>query len=137
MKCVSPLSDTDLQVLSDAYIQGEKPALRRRAHAILLSNKGYTINQISDILAVRRGAVRRGAVSIWLKAWKTDGLNGLTAKSQSGRPAIYDEQDRELLKTLVAQTPHQIKAVQARLQEETGKTSCSMTIKRALKKSGV
>jgi transposase len=132
MKCVSPLSDTDLQVLSDAYIQGEKPALRRRAHAILLSNKGYTINQISDILAVRRGAV-----SIWLKAWKTDGLNGLTAKSQSGRPAIYDEQDRELLKTLVAQTPHQIKAVQARLQEETGKTSCSMTIKRALKKSGV
>ena len=97
MKCVSPLSDTDLQVLSDAYIQGEKPALRRRAHAILLSNKGYTINQISDILAIRRGAV-----SIWLKAWKTDGLNGLTAKSQSGRPAIYDEQDRELLKTLVA-----------------------------------
>lgn len=132
MKFVSPLSDTDLQVLNDAYMQGEKPALRRRAHAILLSNKGYTINQISDILAVRRGAV-----SMWLKAWKTDGLTGLTAKAQSGRPAIYDEQDRELLKTLVAQTPHQIKAVQARLQEETGKTSCSMTIKRALKKSGV
>lgn len=132
MKFVSPLSDTDLQVLSDAYIQGEKPALRRRAHAILLSNKGYTINQISDILAVRRGTV-----SIWLKAWKTDGLNGLTAKAQTGRPAIYDEQDRELLKALVAQTPHQIKAVQARLQEQTGKTSCSMTIKRALKKSGV
>lgn len=132
MKFVSPLSDTDLQVLNDAYMQGEKPALRRRAHAILLSNKGYTINQISDILAVRRGAV-----SMWLKAWETDGLTGLTAKAQSGRPAIYDEQDRELLKTLVAQTPHQIKAVQARLQEETGKTSCSMTIKRALKKSGV
>lgn len=132
MKFVSPFSDTDLQVLSDAYMQSEKPALRRRAHAILLSNKGYTINQISDILAVRRGAV-----SMWLKAWKTDGLTGLTAKAQSGRPAIYDEQDRELLKTLVAQTPHQIKAVQARLQEETGKTSCSMTIKRALKKSGV
>ena len=132
MKFVSPLSDTDLQVLSDAYMQSEKPALRRRAHAILLSNKGYTINQISDI-----HAVRRGAVSMWLKAWKTDGLTGLTAKAQSGRPAIYDEQDRELLKTLVAQTPHQIKAVQARLQEETGKTSCSMTIKLALKKSGV
>ena len=36
MKFVSPLSDTDLQVLSDAYMQSEKPALRRRAHAILL-----------------------------------------------------------------------------------------------------
>ena len=57
MKFVSLLSDTDLQVLNDAYMQGEKPALRRRAHAILLSNKGYTINQISDILAVKRGTV--------------------------------------------------------------------------------
>lgn len=132
MKFVSPLSDTDLQVLNDAYMQGEKPALRRRAHAILLSNKGYTINQISDILAVRRGTV-----SIWFDAWKADGLEGLTDKAHTGRPAIYDEQDRELLKALVAQTPHQIKAVQARLQQETGKTSCSMTIKRALKKSGV
>lgn len=132
MKFVSLLSDTDLQVLNDAYMQGEKPALRRRAHAILLSNKGYTINQISDILAVKRGAV-----SIWLNAWKADGLNGLIDKAHTGRPAIYTEQDRELLKTLVAQTPHQIKAVQARLQQETGKTSCSMTIKRALKKSGV
>lgn len=132
MKFVSPLSDTDLQVLNYAYMQGEKPALRRRAHAILLSNKGYTINQISDILAVRRGTV-----SIWLDAWKADGLKGLTNKAHTGRPAIYDEQDQELLKALVAQTPHQIKAVQARLQQETGKTSCSMTIKRALKKSGV
>lgn len=57
MKFVSPLSDTEFQVLNDAYMQGEKPTLRRRAHAILLSNKGYTINQISDILAVRRGIV--------------------------------------------------------------------------------
>jgi hypothetical protein len=63
MKFASPLSDTDLQALNDAYMQGEKPTLRRRAHGILLSNKGYTINQISDILAVKRGTV-----SIWLNA---------------------------------------------------------------------
>lgn len=50
---------------------------------------------------------------------------------------IYDEQDRDRLKALVSEEPHQIKAVQARLQQETGKTSCTMTIKRALKKAGV
>ncbi len=87
-------------------MQSERQALRRRTHAILLSNKGYSINQISDILAVRRGTV-----SIWLNAWKTDGLSGLTDKAHTGRSAIYHEQDRELLKTLVAQMPHQIKAV--------------------------
>jgi len=36
----------------------------------------------------------------------------------------------------VSQAPHQIEAVQARLQQETGKTSRTMTIKRALKKLG-
>jgi transposase len=74
--------------LNDVYIQGEKPTLRRRAHAILLSNLGYSIDQISDILAVRRGTV-----SIWLNAWKADGLSRLTDKAHAGRPAIYDEQD--------------------------------------------
>ncbi|WP_460427495.1 hypothetical protein [Azotobacter armeniacus] len=57
MKFVSPLADTDFQALMDAYTQGEKPALRRRVHAIVLSHKGYGINPISDILAVTRETV--------------------------------------------------------------------------------
>lgn len=106
--------------------------MRRRAHAILLSHKGYTLSQISGILDVTRPTV-----SIWLDAWKTEGLQGLDDKPRTGRPMIYDEQDRDRLKALVSEEPHQIKAVQARLQQETGKTSCTMTIKRALKKAGV
>lgn len=132
MRFVSPLSEAEVQALSDAREHGEKPALRRRAQGILLSNDGHTINQISEMLAVRRDTVAR-----WLDAWEREGLDGLTDKARAGRPAIYDEQDRERLKALVAETPHQIKTVQARLQQETGKTSCTMTIKRALKKSGL
>lgn len=132
MRFVSPLSDAEIQALSDACEHGEKPALRRRAHGILLSNNGHTLNQISKKLAVRRDTVGR-----WLDAWEQEGLAGLTDKERTGRPAIYDEQDRERLKALVAESPHQIKTVQARLQQETGKTSCTMTIKRALKKSGL
>lgn len=132
MRFVSPLSETEIQALSDAREHGEKPALRRRAHAILLSNDDHTINQISEMLAVRRDTVAR-----WLDAWERSGLDGLTDKERAGRPAIYDEQDRERLKALVTETPHQIKTVQARLQQETGKASCTMTIRRALKKAGL
>ncbi|WP_312830686.1 IS630 family transposase [Pseudomonas rhodesiae] len=131
MKSIPPLCDTDLQALNNAYRQSEKLTLRRRAHAILLSHKGYTLRRISDILDVTRPTI-----SIWLDAWKTEGLQGLNDKPRTGRPVIYDEQDRERLKALVSEEPHQIKAVQARLQQETGKTSCTMTIKRALKKAG-
>lgn len=132
MKFVSPLSDTDLQALMDAYLYAEKPALRRRAHAIVLSHKGYSINQISDILAVTRETV-----SLWFDAWESSGLEGLRDKSRSGRPAIYDAHDRKRLQALVAEHPHQIRAVQARLQWETGKSSCTATVKRALKKAGI
>ncbi|WP_090731460.1 helix-turn-helix domain-containing protein [Azotobacter beijerinckii] len=130
MKFVSPLSDTDLQALMEDYVHAEKPALRRRAHAIVLSHKRYSINQISDILAVTRETV-----SLWFDAWEADGLEGLRDKARPGRPAVYDALDRERLQALVAEHPHQIKAVQARLQQETGKSSCTATVKRALKKA--
>lgn len=54
MRFVSTLSPTDIQELNEAYLYDEKPTLRRRAHAILLSNNEQTINQISKILSVGR-----------------------------------------------------------------------------------
>ena len=52
-----------------------------------------------------------------------------------GRPAIYTEDEVRQLKGLVDQEPRQIKQAQAALQQATGKTSCTETVKRALKKS--
>mgnify|MGYP005828661481 FL=1 len=49
---VAPLTEPEQQTLTSAYHHGEKRALRRRAHAILLSDQGHTINQISEILQV-------------------------------------------------------------------------------------
>ncbi|WP_406565596.1 IS630 family transposase [Halomonas jincaotanensis] len=128
---VATLSDTDLQVLMEAYQQGEKPAFRRRAHAIVLSHKGHTIDQISDIL----GATRE-TVANWLSAWEAHGIEGLNDKPRTGRPPIYDEADHEQLKALVDAYPHQIRTVQAHFQQATGKKASLATIKRWLKKMG-
>ncbi|EHA14452.1 transposase [Halomonas sp. HAL1] len=129
---VPSLSDTDLQTLMATYTYGVKPALRRRAHAIVLSHQGHTIDQICKILSVTRETV-----SLWFDAWEAQGLDGLRDKPRAGRPAIYSDAERERLLELVQEQPHQLKAVQARLQQETGKGACTMTLKRALKKSGV
>ena len=129
---VPSLSDTDLQTLMTTYTYGVKPALRRRAHAIVLSHQGHTIDQICEILSVTRETV-----SLWFDAWEAQGLDGLQDKPRAGRPPIYSDAERERLLELVQKHPHQLKAVQARLQQETGKGACTMTLKRALKKSGV
>lgn len=56
---VAPLTVSEQHTLTSTYHHGEKRALRRRAHAILLSDQGHTIDQISGMLQVRRDAVTR------------------------------------------------------------------------------
>lgn len=51
---VLPLSDTDLQALIATYTHGKKPALRRRAHAIVLSHQGHTIKWLFKIYRALR-----------------------------------------------------------------------------------
>lgn len=86
---VLPLSDTDLQALMTTHTYGKKPALRRRAHAIVLSHQGHTINQICNILSVTRETV-----SLWFDAWEAQGLEGLSDKPRTGRPSIYSDEER-------------------------------------------
>ena len=67
-----PLTNAEQQTLSTAYHHDEPRAQRRPAHAVLLSNPGHTINQIRQILPVRRDAVSR-----WLKQREAACLDGL------------------------------------------------------------
>ncbi|WP_411161694.1 helix-turn-helix domain-containing protein [Chromohalobacter sp. HP20-39] len=80
-RLVTPLTDAEQQ--TPTYQHGEKRALRRRTHAI---------NQISEILQVRRDAVSR-----WLKQWEVSGLDGLIDKPRSGRTPILDKHNHERL----------------------------------------
>lgn len=96
----------------------------------LLSDQGYTITQISDILEVGRNTL-----TIWFQKWETSGLEELVDKPRSGRNPILDDSDRERLQALIEEHPHQLRTLQARLQEETGKTFSAGTLRRALKKN--
>ena len=98
----------------------------------MLSHQGHTIDQICKILTVTREKV-----SLWFDAWEAQGLEGLRDKPRTGRPAIYSDSERVRLLELVKEEPHQLKAVKARFQLETVKCACTMTLKRALKKSGL
>lgn len=127
---VRALTSAEQEALMETYWYAEKPALRRRAHGILLSHKGHTIEQICEILCVTRNTV-----AAWFKAWEAEGLEGLQDKARSGRPPIIDDQDRERLQALIQEHPHQLRTVRARLHEETGKSPSTATLKRALKKN--
>jgi transposase len=130
LRFVNQLTEEAKRQLEAIYHDHTDFALRRRAHAILLSDRGFTINQLQAIFAVDRDTV-----SAWLDLFEQSGADGLKPLPRPGRPTIYTADEVRQLKARVDQAPRQIKQAQAALQQVTGKSSGTETIKRALKKS--
>ena len=130
LRFVNKLSEEAKRQLWEIYHGHPCFAFRRHAHAILLSDRGFTINQLQDIFGVDRDTV-----SAWITRFEQSGVDGLKPLPRPGRPPIYSADEVRQLKELVDQEPRQIKQAQAALQQATGKSSSTETLKRALKKS--
>ena len=63
---------------------------RDRAQALLLSNKGQSIEELSSIFEVRRATI-----TYWLNRWNNGGIQGLSDHSKSGRPPIFNESEQK------------------------------------------
>jgi transposase len=117
LRFISLTPDQQL-IVNDAYQHGAKRALRRRVHATLLSHKGHSINQIRDILGVKRDTV-----STWLSQWEKDSMEGLQDKPHEGRPHLLNESELAVLQKLVEEPPHQLPVLHATFQRRQVKSS--------------
>jgi transposase len=91
MKFVKRLGEAEQRTLLDALRYASWPRFRQRAHAVLLSGKGYRLAQLANIFEVDRGhgiGLAEGLV-------KQYGLLGLRDQEHSGRPRKGTEADRE------------------------------------------
>lgn len=82
---VSALSEEGQRQLEGLWRAGRSHRVRQRAHAVLLSAQGYTLDQAADVLRVDRDAVSR-----WLARWERGGLSALADAPKSGRPPKVD-----------------------------------------------
>jgi transposase len=127
---ICPLSESNLNALQDIYRNHPDFSYRQRAQAILLSHKGYNLKQLQDIFDVDRDTL-----SQWFNRFELSGMEGLQNLPRSGRPTIYTQDEIQQLKILIDDEPRQIKQAQAALETTTGKSSCTQTLRRALKKT--
>jgi transposase len=129
MKFVKTVSNEVQQALHEIYQHHACSKNRRRAHAILLSARGHTLNQIQEILQADRDSI-----SLWMDRFNARGIAGLDDLPRSGRPSIYTAEEIAFFKAEVDKEPRQLKQAQAKLQQKTAKTSSRGTLRRALKK---
>jgi len=118
MKFVSALTDTDKEALIHLRSDGPTHRQRQRAQAVLLSAKGYTLEQIADVTDAGRNTV-----SGWLDAWQEQGLDGLADAPKCGcRRKINAALEAELLDLLQNPTPDLKAVVQAHLKKKQSRS---------------
>ena len=84
-KFVESLTDGQRQRLKEIHKNDPNWRTRVRAQAILLSEKGFALNQLATIFEVDRDAV-----SQWLDWWAEYQFEGLSDDPRTGRPPILD-----------------------------------------------
>lgn len=131
MKFVKPLSAEEIRTLKDCVSYHNNGRCRMRAHAILLSGKKHTINQIAVIYDVDRDSV-----SSWLNGWAREGIVCIYDAPKSGRPNKLTEDEQQKILAAIKDEPRSIKRIVGIVHDDFGKDVSTQTIKRLLKSLG-
>ena len=86
------LTSLEEELLRDRKKNSPSERERDRAHALILSNKGNSIEDLSTIFEVRRATVGE-----WFDRWEKVGINGLVDAPKEGRPSIFTDLEQKKL----------------------------------------
>jgi transposase len=130
MKFVAPLSDPEIQTLTDMHRFHPSRRARMRAHGLLLSHQGFSLRRIADVYQVSRYAVAE-----WIERWQSAGLVGLYDHPRAGRPLRLTADEQHKVEQYLQDHPKDLKHVVHVLEQETNKRVSTKTIKRLIKKN--
>lgn len=127
-KFVKKLTSEQRQQLTEIMKSSAPQRKRMRAHAILLSERRYSINQIADIYQTDRDRV-----SQWLDWWEQYQFEGLDDDPRSGRPPTLTTEEKKEAVEIVRQEPRSIKQGLKSIADEIGKIISGDTLKKILR----
>lgn len=129
---VNRLTDQQRQELQRIWKEHNSHRTRCRAHAVLLSDRGWSINELCDAFEVSRPTA-----SGWLQRWEADGAAGLEDEPRSGAPPKLDEAEQARLIEHVKQDPRNSKQAIEQIARDTGKSISRRTLRRILNRCGM
>jgi transposase len=127
-KFVKSLTSEQREQLNEIMKSSAPQRKRMRAHAVLLSDRRYSINQIADIYQVDRDRV-----SQWLDRWEEFKFDGLDDGPRSGRPPKLNEKEQHRAIEIIREEPRSTRKGLKRIASEIGKVISCDTLKKILK----
>lgn len=126
-KFVQPLTEAQREQLKEVMKSQAPQRTRMRAHAVLLSERRYSIDQIADIYQVDRDRV-----SEWLDWWEESQFAGLEDDPRSGRPPKLTEKEQKQAVKLTLKEPRSLRQGLTAIASKVGKCISRDTLKRIL-----
>lgn len=105
MKFIQSLTPDQRATLQQMHKQGPTHRVRQRAQAILLSARGYKIDQLADLFECDRDTI-----SQWLDLFSTQGLAALSDAPKSGRPPKLDTAAQQVVQQAAQHPTPNLKA---------------------------
>lgn len=131
-KFVKELNEKERNNLSDLMNGNDWNArTRTRAQAILLSAKGFTIDEIGRIVECHRVTISR-----WIDQWHEQGLDGLLENEGRGRKKTFTEEEERKILEWLKEEPRSVRGLLSKIERELGKTLSGATLKRLFKRHG-
>src|SRR5712692_3118206 len=130
VRYVHPLIDTQRDLLDNTMTHDVSPRARARAHSLLLSAQGMTINAITKIYQVDRDTI-----STWIRKWEHDGPESLHDTPRSGRPPKLTPEEQTLAIASIKEEPRSLKQVVERFTTKTAKRLSISSLKRLAKRA--
>lgn len=115
-KFVSEITDEQKNRLQAIMKSNAPQRTRMRAHAVLLSSRRFSIDQIAAIYEVDRDRV-----SLWLEWWKEFGFDGLSDDARQGRPPKLSSEEQAQVLEFVQAEPRSVRQAAARVSQELKK----------------
>ncbi len=125
------LTESQRLALQNGFERGKQPVFRKRCHIVLLSDQGYSVQQISALYKLSRIGIGR-----WFDRYEQGGIESLQTNKGQGRPSILridNEVDVQEVERLLEQNSQNLKPALAEL-EQKGKVMSKRTLQRFLKK---
>ncbi len=113
MKFITPLNEATRKQLQAIYHNDVSFKRRLRAHAVLLSDRRYKIDQLADIFDTDRDTV-----SIWLTNWEEHAFDGLSDAARPGRPRKTSAKEVAMILRKVDRHPQQSRTAISALRKK-------------------
>lgn len=127
------LNEAEIVTLEEGVKNHKKAYFRMRCESLLLSNRGYKIEEIARLFEVRTHTVR-----FWMNRWENHGIVGLQIAKGRGRKAGICLADVSLVEALEAQValhPQSLETVGEQIKQQRDISLSKGQIKAFLKKS--